>query len=188
MITTIDKNTALVLVDLQNIIVKLPLAHPVAGVLENSAKLVAAFRAAKQPVVLVNVNPAGSKAFAVRKDSNPTAGVTPDADWLDITPEIELREDDIRITKHTWGAFYETALHDELQKRNITQIVLGGIATSIAVEGTARQANEFGYNIAFASDAMSDMFADAHASSLKNIFPRLGEVGTTDDIIAKLQA
>ena len=55
-------------------------------------------------------------------------------------------------------------MHAELQKRNITQIVLGGIATSIGVEGTARQANEFGYNIAFASDAMSDMFADDSVS------------------------
>ncbi|MDN3584315.1 isochorismatase family protein [Mucilaginibacter flavus] len=188
MITTIDKNTALVLIDLQNMVVKLPVAHPVAGVLANAAKLVAAFREAGLPIVLVNVNPIGSKAFGVRKDRNPPAGGAPAADWLDIVPEIETSDEDIRITKHTWGAFYETALHQELQKRNITQIVLAGIATSVGVEGTARQANEFGYNIAFASDAMSDMFLDAHESSFKNIFPRLGEVGTTEDIIAKLPA
>ena len=60
------------------------------------------------------------------------------------------------------------------------------MATSIGVEATARSANEFAYNVVFASDAMSDRFADAHANSFKNIFPRIGEVGTTDEIIAKL--
>jgi nicotinamidase-related amidase len=186
MITTIDKNTALVLIDLQKAVVQMPTAHPMSRVLENSAKLLAAFRKANLPVVIVNVNPAGSAAFATRKDSNPNAGSVPGPDFLDIVPEIKVEEGDIRITKKTWGAFYQTGLHDELQKRGITQIVLAGLATSIGVEATARSANEFAYNIAFASDAMSDRFADAHDSSLKYIFPRIGEVGTTDEIIAKL--
>jgi nicotinamidase-related amidase len=186
MITTLDKNTALVLIDLQKQIIQLPLAHPVNKVLENSAKLIAAFRKASLPVVIVNVNSAGSAASKTRRDSNPTGGAAPAADFLDIAPEIKVEESDIKITKKTWNAFYETSLHDELRKRGITQIVLAGIATSIGVEGTARSANERGYNIAFASDAMTDMFADAHANSFKYIFPRLGEVGTTDDIIEKL--
>ncbi|SDE69742.1 Nicotinamidase-related amidase [Mucilaginibacter pineti] len=186
MITTIDKNTALVLIDLQMMIVQLNVAHPIAGVIAKSAKLVTAFRKAGLPVVLVNVNPIGSAASKTRKDSNPTGGAAPKADWLDITPEIAVEADDIRITKTTWGAFYETALHDELQKRGITQIVLAGVATSIGVESTARQANERGYNIAFASDAVTDLFMDAHINSLKYILPRLGEIGTADEIIAKM--
>lgn len=186
MITEIDKNTALVLIDLQMLIVQLPLAHPIENVLENSAKLVAAFREAKLPVVIVNVNPSGSAASKTRKDNAPRGGAAPAADWLDITPEIKVEAEDIRITKTTWGAFYQTALHDELQKKGITQIVLAGVATSIGVEGTARSANELGYNIAFASDGMTDMFADAHENSFKYIFPRLGEVGTTAEIIAKM--
>lgn len=186
MITTLDKNIALVLIDLQKSIVQLPLAHSVDKILENSARLLAAFREAKQPVVIVNVNPVGSAAFKARKDSIPTGGSIPGADFLEIAPEIKVEEGDIRITKRQWGAFYQTGLHDELQKRGITQIVLAGIATSIGVEGTARSANEFGYNIAFASDAMTDMFPDAHTNSFKYIFPRLGEIGTTDEIIARL--
>lgn len=186
MITTIDKNTALVLIDLQKMIVQLPVAHPVDSILKNSAKLVAAFREAKLPVAVVNVNPIGSVAFSTRKNSNPAARAALPDDFLDIDPEIIVEEGDIRITKKTWNAFYQTALHNELQKRGITQIVLAGIATSIGVEGTARAANEFGYNIAFASDAMTDMFADAHDNSFKYIFPRIGEVGTTEEIVGKL--
>ncbi|WP_183557991.1 isochorismatase family protein [Mucilaginibacter sp. SP1R1] len=186
MITTLDKNTALVLIDLQVLIVQLPVEYPIAPVIENSAKLVAAFREAKLPVVLVNVNPMGSAGSKTRKDSNRPAGGTLPDNWLDIIPEIKMEEGDIRITKQTWNAFFGTQLHDELQKKGITGIVLAGVATSIGVEGTARSANEWGYNIAFASDAMTDMVAAAHDNSLKYIFPRLGEIGTTAEIIEKL--
>lgn len=183
MITALDKNTALVLIDLQNGVASLPLAHSVEDVLANAAKLVTAFRKAGLPIVIVNVNPAGAVWAKSRKD--PTTIVQParKEDWLDIVPEIETGADDIFITKHTWGAFYETALDEELKKRNITGIVLAGIATSIGVEGTARGASERGYNITFALDAMTDMFMDAHEHSIKRIFPRIGETGTTEDVV-----
>jgi nicotinamidase-related amidase len=64
--------------------------------------------------------------------------------------------------------------------------VLAGVATSIGVEGTARAASEHRYNVTFARDAMTDIFADAHERSLQYIFPRIGEIGETDEIIAKM--
>lgn len=186
MISIIDKNTALVLIDLQKGVVQLPVAHAIDKVLENSAKLVATFRTAKLPVVIVNVNPINSPAFKTRNERKQTGGAAPAADFLDIVPEIKVEEGDIRITKTTWDAFYNTALHEELQEKGVTQIVLAGVATSIGVEGTARSANQRAYNIAFASDAMTDMFTDAHENSLKYIFPRIGEVGITDEIVEQL--
>jgi nicotinamidase-related amidase len=186
MITELDKNTALVLIDLQNMIVGLPLAHPVKDIIDNSAKLVAAFREAGLPVVIVNVNPGQAAWTKSRKDANMSGGHTPKPDWLDITPEIKTEPGDIFITKHTWGAFFETALDAELKKKGVTGIVLAGIATSIGVEGTARQASELGYNISFATDAVTDMVLSAHENSLNTIFPRMGETGSTDDIIAKI--
>ena len=187
MITALDKNTALVLIDLQNGVVGLTLAQPVKDVLANAAKLVEAFRKADLPIVYVNVNPAGANWTKARKDANPVAGAAFKAeDWLDIVPEINAQPGDIFITKHTWGAFYETGLDAELKKRAITGIVLCGVSTSIGVEGTARHASERGYNITFAKDAMTDMFLDAHENSLNRIFPRIGEVGMTEEVIGCL--
>jgi isochorismate hydrolase len=37
-----------------------------------------------------------------------------------------------------------------------------------------------------AVDAMTDMNADAHQNSITRIFPRLGETGTTQEIIELL--
>ena len=68
----------------------------------------------------------------------------------------------------------------------MTQIVLGGVATSLGVESTARAAHEHGYNLAFAVDAMTDINADAHAHSLSWVFPLIGELGTTDEILKLL--
>jgi len=184
MVTSLDKNTALVLIDLQKGIVNFPLTHPVADVLANAAKLVAAFRKANLPIVVVNVNPSG-KWTGSRKDAQQKA-FTPPADWLEITPEIETQPDDIFITKSTWSAFFNTAIDEELKQKGVTGIVLAGISTSIGVEGTARDASRLDYNITFASDAMTDMIADAHVHSQKIIFPRLGEVDTTDKIIEVL--
>jgi len=185
MVTVIDKKTALVLIDLQKGITSLPTAHNMKDVVANCAKLVAAFRKAGQPIVIVNVNPMGAKWLTTRKEPAPSFPA-PGADWLEIVPEIETQPGDIFITKHTWGAFFETALEAELKKREVTGIVIGGVATSIGVEGTAREASVLGYNLAFATDAMTDMHGEAHDRSLKFIFPRMGETDTTDNIIGKL--
>jgi len=64
--------------------------------------------------------------------------------------------------------------------------VLTGIATSIGVESTARQAYESGWHVTLATDAMTDINADAHGNSLTRIFPKLGETGTTEEILALL--
>jgi nicotinamidase-related amidase len=197
MITAIDKNTALVLIDLQKGITGRASAHPVADVLRNAARLLAAFREARLPVVIVNVNPIGAPSTMVRAERQvmpaDAAGqqkaleAMQAADFFSIVPEIEVRPgEDIRITKQTWNAFARTGLHETLQQRGVTGIVLAGISTSIGVEGTARAANEFGYNLTFAIDAMTDALLAAHEHSLNVIFPRIGELGTTEEIVGWL--
>ena len=66
-------------------------------------------------------------------------------------------------------------------------VLIGGVATSIGVESTARQAHELGFNVTLAVDAMTDMHADAHHHSVTRIFPRLGETGSTQGIIGLLR-
>ena len=191
MITELDKQTALVLIDLQKGILAGDKAHPLEGVLRNAAALVDGFHQASLPVVIVN--PAGAAWTRSRKDAPMPAPKKPGEqagfpkEFLEIVDEIPTRPDDIFVTKHTWNAFFETELHKELQKRKITGIVLGGVSTSIGVEGTARAAAELGYNVSFATDAMTDRVLESHNNSLQYIFPRIGESGTTADILNKLK-
>ena len=55
-VTTLDPNTALIVIDLQKGIVGLPTAHPADDVIKRAAALAEAFRRRNQPVVLVNVD------------------------------------------------------------------------------------------------------------------------------------
>ncbi|KVV42185.1 hydrolase [Burkholderia territorii] len=179
--TRLDTHTALVVIDLQKGIVALPTAHPVAPVIEHTRELLDAFRRRGLPVVLVNVagGAPGRTQQQVRLDALP-------ADWTELLPELNRQPSDHVVTKKTWGAFTGTGLDAHLKAAGITQIVLAGIATSIGVESTARQAHELGYNVTLAVDAMTDLNADAHANSVERLFPRLGETGSTQEILALL--
>jgi nicotinamidase-related amidase len=180
-LTTLDPNTALIVIDLQKGIVSLPTAHPADEVVRHAGALADAFRRHRLPVVLVNVD-GGAPG---RTEQSRSRGELP-ADWAELVPELRRQVDDHTVTKRTWGAFTNTGLFDYLKKRDVTQVVIAGIATSIGAESTARQAHEHGFNVALAIDAMTDMNADAHANSVARIFPRLGETATTQDIIALL--
>ena len=100
--------------------------------------------------------------------------------------ELERAPSDYVVTKYSVGAFYGTQLDLHLRRRGATQIVLCGIATGSGVESTARGAHDRGYHLTFAIDAMADRSAEVHDWSVGKLFPRLGETGTTDDILAKL--
>ncbi len=188
-VSALDAKTALVVIDLQRGIVALQTAHPPNDVIANAARLARAFRTSSLPVVLVNVATRPGIDMLAPRAQQQMPGTARPADFSRIVDEMEPDpERDILITKRQWGAFYGTELDLQLRRRKITGIVLCGIATSIGVESTARDAYERGYNLTFASDAMTDMFQDAHDRALARIFPRIGEIATTDEILAKLIA
>jgi nicotinamidase-related amidase len=180
-IATLDPKTALVVIDLQQGLAGFSTLEPLAAMVEKGAALAKAFRAQGLPVVLVNVDgmPPGRTEQGPRITSLPPG-------FADFVPELGRQPEDIVITKQTAGAFTNTALRQELEARGMTQIVLCGVSTSMGVESTARTAYELGFNVAFAVDAMTDMAVETHAHSLDHVFPRLGERGTTAEIVALL--
>jgi nicotinamidase-related amidase len=179
--TTLDARTALVLIDLQKGITALPCVHPTAEIIERGARLAAAFRAHGLPVVLVNVT-GGAPG---RTEAAPSQGTLP-ADWAELVGELDRQPGDITVTKQQWGAFHGTNLDLELRRRGVTQVVFGGIATSIGVESSARAAHEHGYHVTVATDAVTDLDEENHRRAVDRIFPRLGETDTTDALIKLL--
>jgi nicotinamidase-related amidase len=177
-LTIIDPNTALIVIDLQQGIVSLPTVHPIADVLKHARALADAFRHHDLPVVLVNVE-AGAPG---RTEQAPRISTFP-AGWTDLVSELNRQPGDHLVTKRTWGAFTNTDLEAHLKSRGVTQVVIAGVATSAGIESTARHAHELGFNVVLAVDAMTDMNPDAHNNSVARIFPRLGETGTTREII-----
>ncbi|MFI6743372.1 isochorismatase family protein [Nonomuraea sp. NPDC050451] len=187
-VTTIDTTTALVLIDLQNLVVGLP-TTPYAGseVVARAVELADAFHHHGAPVVLVRLTARadGSDAAPGRTEIPRPPGPLP-AGWDDIVDDLTGHPGDIIVTKRTWSAFYGTDLDLRLRRRGVTQLVLAGIATSIGVESTARAAYEHGYNVTLVADAIADRDAETHRHSMERIFPLLGESGSTAEIIGLL--
>jgi nicotinamidase-related amidase len=178
-LTTLDPNSALVVVDLQMGIVALPLAHPIGPVVQRVRLLIDAFRANRLPIVMVKV--AGAAPGRTEQPRR-LVDVLPEG-FADFIPELEPRPDDIIVTKRTWGAFAGTDLEARLKAIGVTQLVIVGVATGTGVESTARQAYEAGFNVTLAVDAMADSRSEAHDYSIRAVFPRLGETGTSQEII-----
>ena len=173
------KTTALVLIDLQKFIVGRPVApHTGAEVLKNSIGLADRFRQAGAPVVLVNVGWLPDMKDALRQPVDqpfqaPPGGLP--ADFMELADGLK-KPGDICITKRQWGAFYGTELDLQLRRRGVQTIVLGGIATNIGVESTARQAWEHGYEVVIAKEATSSLGADLHDFAITKIFPLISRV------------
>lgn len=182
-VSKLDPRTAIIVIDLQKGIASIPCAHPIAEVVKNASALVAAFRDHDLPVVLVN-----ALGVAPGRTEQGHRGGAFAPDWAELLPELNSQPSDHLVSKRTWGAFTGTDLEAYLKSAGITQVVLCGVATSIGVESTARHAYELGFNVALAVDAMTDISAEAHANSIERIFPRLGETGTTQEIISFLSA
>lgn len=153
--------SALVLVDLMDRIVALPL-EPRKGtdVLAVAEDLATRFRAAGAPVVLIRVERPG--VAEQPPGSSLAAGLR--------------HEGDLEIVKRTIGGFQGTGLDERLRERGVTTLVFGGIATNLGVESTARAAADLGYDLIFAEDAMAAFTAPEHEASVRLDFPRLGTV------------
>ncbi len=182
-------STALILIDLQKGIVGLPL-QPYSGeaVVAKGMDLARRFRAAKAPVVLVNVAFAPDFADALKTPvdvpSDAPPGGFPEG-WMELVDGL-AEPSDLKVTKRNWGAFYGTDLDLQLRRRGVTAVVIAGIATNMGVESTARAAHEHGYAVVLAEDACSTRSDEMHAFAFEKIFPRLGRVAKTDEI--ELQA
>jgi nicotinamidase-related amidase len=182
-LTTLDPLTALIVIDLQRGVVGMPVVHPIGDIVARARALAAAFRNHDLPVALVNVDGvAPGRTEQALRQSAPF----PDG-WTDLIPELDQQAGDILVTKRTRGAFASTDLESRLRARGVTQVVIVGVATAGGVESTARQAYEAGFNVTLAIDAMTDMRPEAHDYSIANVFPRLGETGSTQAVIDLLE-
>lgn len=171
MIESTAQRTALVLIDLMDRIVGLPLApRPGPEVVTAARQLASAFREAGATVVAVRVERPGLD------EQPPGSGLV----------EGLAEESDLVVVKRTVGAFHRTELHERLQERGIDTLVLAGIATNMGVESTARAASDHGYGILFAEDAMSALTAEEHTAAITYDLPRFGSVRTSAEILKTL--
>lgn len=94
---------------------------------------------------------------------------------------LDVQENDIVLTKCRFGVFSNTALRTILQAHEINTLVLSGVSTSGVILTTVCEGFDMDLRVVVLSDAVYDSNANAHASLLKDVFPRRADVMTSEE-------
>ncbi len=96
-------------------------------------------------------------------------------------PELDYQTSDIVVIKHRINAFYATSLEAILNAHDIDHLILSGVSTNWAVEGTARDAHDRNYSVTIAKDACASHNNENQEKSL-SILSRIAQIKTVHDI------
>ena len=157
-----------------------------ATVARRCAGLAETFRTKGSLVAYVHVDLADIMPLPVDRPMHDPLAPPPPLEASELVPEAGRQETDPLVTKRQWGAFSGTSLDQLLRRRGVRTIVLGGIATNLGVESTARAAVDLGYAVVLVEDAMTSISSEAHQFAIETMFPLLGRVRGVTDIDAAL--
>ncbi len=107
----------------------------------------------------------------------------------DFIEPLRPQPGELVIAKPGKGAFYATALQEELAKRGITHLLITGVTTEVCVQTTMREANDRGYECLLVEDATESYFPAFKKATLEMVRAQGGIVGwtaTADQVIAAL--
>jgi nicotinamidase-related amidase len=183
------EKTALVVIDLQREITyneRTFSPYPAALVVQNASRLAHTFTEQGAFVVLVRVSSVDGKDMVKPNTDVKRNPVQYQEGWDTLVPELANLKNAHIITKRQWGAFYGTDLDLQLRRRGIDTIVLCGVSTGIGVDTTAREAFQHGYHQIFVEDAMTARAKEEHEYVCKTIFPRIGKIRTTEEVVRLL--
>jgi nicotinamidase-related amidase len=178
-------NTALLVMDVQNGIVK-SLGEKKDPYISRVTKAVEAARAAGLPVFFVVVRfregypelDRRNKMFE-RIKNNPAYSL--EGNSPDTQPVISPKENEFVVTKKRVSAFAGSDLEMLLNAKEITNLVLCGIATSGVILSTTRAAADKDYAITILSDCCADRDEEANRVLLEKVFPNQADVMTSDE-------
>ncbi|OFW59172.1 MAG: hypothetical protein A2133_00220 [Actinobacteria bacterium RBG_16_64_13] len=154
----VPRRTALINVDLQTCFVReSPICAPDGpAVLERLNRLGAACRHAGIAVIHTRfvLQPDGSNLGLLGETSPPArAGIlNEDALSAQLDSGLVVQKGDVILDKPRFGAFFGTDLEETLRRRGIDTLIIGGIATNICCETTAREAMQKEFRVFFLSD------------------------------------
>ncbi len=105
---------------------------------------------------------AGALVVIVQHEAASGALVRDEPGWQ-LAAALQVEPTDLRLHKKASDAFHETGLHDLLQTRGITKLVLGGMQSEFCVDSTIRRALGLGYTLT--------PIADGHTTLDNDVLP-----------------
>lgn len=131
------------------------------------------YRALANPVGILNTI----------KESGAFKAGTPGAETI---PELLAFGDRIEYVsgKVGFNAFSHTDLERVLAEREITDVLVAGMVTSLCIDSTGRAAYERGYDVTVLADCTSARTPVEQEFFCEHVFPLYGSVAQSDDLVA----
>jgi nicotinamidase-related amidase len=172
---------ALLVVDLQQATLQNPFAHPVDDVVAATAALATTFHEHGGTVVYAvsTGTPPGRNSYGSEPRVFPEEARA-------LAPGLTVHDTDLRVERARLSAFSGTGLAGLLRERQVTTVVVSGVATSFGVESTVRHAYDLGFDVVVASDAVTDLRAETHDHALVAVLPAVARVARSADIAEAL--
>ncbi|AUV82779.1 carbamoylsarcosine amidase [Salinigranum rubrum] len=181
---------ALVVIDLINAFTdpETDLGSDVSGVIDQAARLLAAFRDHDLPRYFTTVayeesyGDAGQfieKVPALRELRLGT-------DAVEVDDRLAPKGDERVVLKKYASAFFGTDLQTELTTHRVDTLVLAGVTTSGCIRATAVDSLQHGYRTIVPADAVGDRAEGPHHANLFDIDAKYGDVVTTDAVLDHL--
>jgi nicotinamidase-related amidase len=195
-----QSQTALLLLDLQNEMVDAKgkvggggLAKIVEerGVLENAAKVLEAARAKRLKVAHIRLgfrpDYADALSVAPRIAKLKEHGAAVLGTWgTDFPDRLKPRDDEMIVTKQCVNPFFNTGLLSWLHKNGIKEIAIGGVATNLVVEATARYADDAGLAVTVLEDCCASPNPEWHRFAIEKMLPLFGRVISSAEFVGGL--
>ncbi|MEO7241412.1 MAG: isochorismatase family cysteine hydrolase [Variovorax sp.] len=194
------RHTAFVVIDLQNYYTQPGFMAECAAARETFPavnRLATALRAAGGCVVWVQTSSEGAEQFwshhhrhmlTPERSARRLRELAPSHEGYALAAGLEYRAQDLRVVKRSFSALTpgSSCLHEALRRRQIETLLIGGTATNVCCESTARDAMMMDYPTIMVEDALSAMSQEEHVQALSNWMLYFGDVLSVDETIARL--
>jgi ureidoacrylate peracid hydrolase len=104
----------------------------------------------------------------------------------EIVDGLDPQPDEIVLDRTRMSAFNGTNLDSMLRALRVTDVIVVGVWTNMAVEHSARDAADAGYRVTVVSDATSSINADWQQAALSYALQNIVDIRTTAEVVAGL--
>jgi ureidoacrylate peracid hydrolase len=103
--------------------------------------------------------------------------------------ELDARPEDAQIVKNRFSAFLpgSSEIVPYLRGRGIDTVLIGGTATNVCCESSARDAMMLNFKVVMVHDVLATYTDEEHNATLRNFYSIFGDVQTIDEAIASLK-
>lgn len=105
-----------------------------------------------------------------------------------IVDGLDPREDEIVLDRMRMSAFHGSSLDPMLRNLAVTDVVVVGVWTNMAVEHTVRDAADLGYRVTVVSDATSSINEDWQRAALGYALTNIATITDTASVTAGLRS